>query len=231
METTKILKGRISQFDPLRKFGFIQSEIDERLFFHFSSVIGNTIQVGGCVTFIRIPSKKYLGKFEAVNVTSAFLSADNFFVVDRPSSHLHNELKNLLPSVIKTITCNDQPFIEKELNCKQPVGYTTCVSVNGQDEIVYAKREGRNGLTKFVKNRKPELTCHITVILKKTNDFYTIITAYFGKKSEVETWDQRATPSSFKFWNEHADYLVSEEIDPNTITTICPWITQIKNNQ
>lgn len=231
METNKILQGRIDQFDPIRKFGYIHSETGEMIFFHVSSIKGNTLQVGGCVTFIRIPSIRHLGMFEAVNITTAYLSEDDYFVVDRPYSHLHDGLKELLPNVIKSITCNDLSFIEKELTYKQPVGYTTCVSVNGQDDIIYAKRVGKTGFTKFVRNRKPELTCCITVILKKTNDYYTIITAYFGKKSELEPWDQRATPSSAKFWEEHALIFRSNKINPDTLTSICPWNTPTENNQ
>ena len=223
MENTKILKGRISHFDPIRKFGFIQSVTGGSLFYKSSSVKSKSVQAGDYVTFIQIPSSKHLGEFEAVNVTKAYQSQDNYLIVDRPSSHLHDELENILPSLAKLITCNDRQFLTEQVDYPDFIGYTTCVKVNAQDEIVYAVREGRTGYTKFVKNRKPEQTNCITMVLKKTNDFYTIITAYYGEKAEPEPYDIRATEASIIFWDGHALIYGTEKIDPNTVTTICPW--------
>lgn len=230
MKNNKIEIGEIIEFSTTRKFGSIKSYTGECLFFHLSSVIGNNAQVGGYVTFIKIPSKRIPGKFEAVNVTTAYLSKDGYYVVDRPYSHLHDGIKTILPVVIGSLICQNSSFVEQEVKYDDAIGYTTCVTIYDTDELRYAKREGREGHTKFVLNREPEPTNSITIFLKKTNDFYTIITAYFGRKGEVEPWDCRATDASRKFWEGHALIYGSETIDENSITEECPWDNMLKSN-
>lgn len=217
------LKGQILSINPDRKFGFIETEAGEVLFFYLTRLINCTIEIGNYVTFTKVPSKKFDGKFEAVNITRAYLSLDNYYVVNRPFGHLHEQIVGKLETLVKSINCNGRSFIVDQIDYSYPIGCSICVKVNQEDEVIYAIRKGRKGYTKFVKNRKPESTNSITIVLQKTNDFYTIITAYIGKKAELEPWDERATEGSFKFWEDHALIFGTEEIELISVRTDCPW--------
>lgn len=231
MESKKISKGQIIQFSKDKGFGFIRKEDDgEEIFFHINSVIGKSVEVNNYVTFLCIPSKKRQDKLEAFNVTRAYLSKDNYLVVNRPASHLHDDLETHLSDFISLIECKNREFITEQIDFGYPVGYTNCVEISDTDEIFYAVRNGRKGFSKFVNNRNPELTNSITIVLKKTFDFYTIITAYCGKLSGVEPWDERSTETSIRFWATHALRNGTEKFDSNTITTICPKEYVIPNN-
>jgi len=223
MKTNTILTGQIAHLNPNQGFGFIKSEKEENLFFTLKNALSKNLSLGSYVTFIVIPSKRHEGKNEAVNVTLAFLSKDNHLVVNRPASHLHHSIDDNLAAIIINITCENRPFFSEQLDYEYSVGVSTCLSVDESDEIIYAVRENRKGHTKFVKNRIPEPTNSITVILKKTGDFYTIITAFVGKAAETEPWDERVTNSSLEFWSSHALIWGSERIEPNSEVKDCPW--------
>lgn len=227
MKTNTIETGQISHLNVEKGFGFIKSENEENLFFTLRNVVGNNIFVGCYVTFIVIPSKKIEGKNEAVNVTKAYLSKDNFLVVNRPASHLHQSIDDNLSAIISNITCENQSFFTKQIDYEYSVGLSTCVTVDNSNEIVYAIRENRKGHTKFVKNMMPVPTNSITVILKKTGVFYTIITAFIGEAANTEPWDERATDSSLEFWSNHALIWGTEKIEPNSEVKECPWMKEV----
>jgi hypothetical protein len=192
-------------------------------------VVSKNISLGSYVTYIKIPSKNIEGKNEAVNVTKAYLSKDNYLVVNRPASHLHQSIDENLSKIISNITCVNRAFFSEQLDYEYCIGVSTCVRVDESDEIIYAVRENRKGHTKFVKNRMPEPTNSITIILKKTGDFYTIITAFVGKAADTEPWDERATNSSLEFWSNHALIWGSERIEPNSEAKECPWSKKTLN--
>jgi hypothetical protein len=90
-----------------------------------------------------------------------------------------------------------------------------------EDSIVYAQRVGRDGLTRFVKNRAPEPCSLVMMVLKKAReaDTYVLLTAFIGPRAEPEPWHPTATEASVVFWNNHA--LVwdeGEEVVPGTVS-------------
>ncbi len=145
------------------------------------------------------------------------VTADRFPVVDRYRSHIHEGVKDLLPKAIGQIAVNGRDFLVEEIDFGRVVGETICVATGPGDEIVYAKRPKRFGPTRFVKNRRPEPTTKMVVILKKGDDgLYILITAFFGGKAEPEPWDRHATAASEQFWSSHALVWGSEEVVENT---------------
>lgn len=145
-----------------------------------------------------------------------YLSKDGFLIIVGKNSHLHGEIVNILPDIIGKLECDNRYFISEQIDFPYEIGKTTCVKVDDNDEIIYALRIGRKGYTKFVKNREPEPTNSATIVLKKTNNIYIIITAYIGTQSEVEPWDRHATEKSIEFWNNHALIFGTQEIIPNS---------------
>ncbi len=100
--------------------------------------------------------------------------------------------------------------------------------LEGKGEVVvYARRKlgaKDRGLSRFVKNRQPEPSSEVTVVLKRQGDTFLLLGAFFGGVPEPQPWDKRATACSEEFWNTHAFVWGSEEVDEQEpATTKCPW--------
>ena len=146
-------------------------------------------------------------------------------VVDRFNSHTHKGVMHLLPDALAKISSNGRQFFIEEIDFGRVVGETVCVAIGQGDQIVYAKRPKRFGLSRFVKNRKPEACSAVVIILKKDDieDYYILITAFVGHRPEPEPWDRNVTANSRSFWNSHALIWGSEPTIPGSETTECPW--------
>jgi hypothetical protein len=141
-------------------------------------------------------------------------------VIDRQRSHLHEGVIPILDEVLPKIASQGRAFFSATIDLGRIVGETTCLETNEGDDIIFAQRPGRVGLTRFVKNRQAEATSLVTVILKKIGfQKYLLITAWLGGKAEPEPWDRNATPRSADFWRRHALLWGSEPVLPNTEAT------------
>ncbi len=145
-------------------------------------------------------------------------------VVDRHRSHLHAGVAQYLSEVFGRIDSGKRSFFVSTIDLGRVVGRNSCVQVGEDDEIVFAQREGRKGLSRFVQNREPEPCSVVTVILKKgDNGEYILITAWVGLQAQPEPWDRNATEQSVAFWTKSALVFGSEPIVQGTLTTQCPW--------
>lgn len=148
-------------------------------------------------------------------------------VIIRSTSHIHDnpELETHLIPALQKIESNKQNFIEGEVDFGEIIGKTRCVATSSSDEIVFAMRPKRKGYTRFVKNREPEPTSKLTVILTKdrqTGD-YLVLTTYVGPKAEPEPWDYRATGNAITFWCNHALIYGTEPMVDGTETLEPKW--------
>ncbi len=162
---------------------------------------------------------------------------DGFPVIDRYNSHLkeHREVLTILPEALKKLDTKGRAFIEDEIPFDRIVGKSYCVSTDENDNIVYAQRRGRKGLSRFVLNKEPQDTDKVSVVLKKIRervsqgreirelDAYLLITAWIGERAEVEYYDPRATEKSLAFWDTHALIYDPDQIVPGTETKEKPW--------
>lgn len=147
-------------------------------------------------------------------------------VVDRFRSHLHPSVASLLPEALARVDSQSRQFLVEEVDFCRLVGETICVPTGSGDEIVFALRHGRRGLTRFVKNREPEPCSSVVVILKRddaNSRVYILITTFVGRRPEPEPWDRNATERSVEFWSSHALIWGSESMVPGTETVECPW--------
>ncbi len=110
-----------------------------------------------------------------------------------------------------------------EIDLGQPIGYSDLVATNPDDEIVYAKRVGRQTFTRFTKSHQPVATHTITVWLIHEDSSYTLLSAWFGPKTPPFPGDKWETPESKPFWNNHALVWGKQAIIEGTETTVCPW--------
>lgn len=156
--------------------------------------------------------------------------ASGELVVDREDSHVqsHPTVLPLIREALASVHADGRNEFAEEVDLGRVVGETICVETakdGSDDKIVYARRPPRRGLTRFVKNKRSAPCRHVTVVLKKiTGGGYLLMTAYIGRRSPAEPWDQKwATEESFRFWSTHALMWNKEEIEEGTETTICPW--------
>lgn len=150
---------------------------------------------------------------------------DGWTVFDRHNSHLHPGVQELLPAALGKINTKGRKFLVEEVVFDHIIGETVCVPTGSGDQIVFAQRPKRFGLTRFVVGKPAQPCQSIVVILKRReeNDGYILITAFIGSKPEPEPWDRNATERSVKFWNTHALVWGSEPTIPGTETEVCPW--------
>jgi len=122
---------------------------------------------------------------------------------DRPRSHVHCDL-GLVAEALEYVESHGRDFFVAEVVMGRVVGQSDCVETTDEDVIVYRRRPGRAGPTRYAVGRAPEPSDRVTVILKQVPDGYLIITAWIGGRSEPEPWDRHATPRSETWWARHA---------------------------
>lgn len=145
-------------------------------------------------------------------------------VTDRPNSHLHEGVQKVLSEALSRIESAGRDFFETEVVFDRVIGRAECVETKASDKVVWAVRPRRKGHTRFVMNRESTETCTLTVILKRVQAGFIIITAHFGRLAPHEPWDPYAGPQSRPFWDKHA--LIWNDSTPiveGTLTEVCPW--------
>jgi len=133
------------------------------------------------------------------------VSRDGFPVFDRPTSH-HHVTGELLAAIISRVSLARRDFAKERVTFDQVVGVSECVATTPSDTVVFAQREHRAGLTRFVMHRQPEPCRSAIAIFKRMRDRpgYLLVTAFVGEAAEPEPWDRNATPASRTFWSTHA---------------------------
>lgn len=133
------------------------------------------------------------------------------------------ELLDLLREVLK----NRDVFGERdcfEQDLKRPIGKTNIVETVDSDEIFYAKRLNRDRYTRFVRNREPEITNHITIDLRKNaSGSYDLFTVFLGTMTPPFPFDKNDDIRKIKFWNQHALVFTNQDLVEGTEILDCPW--------
>ncbi|MDO8492120.1 MAG: CRISPR-associated protein Csx3 [bacterium] len=153
--------------------------------------------------------------------------ASGELVVDRKDSHVttHQTVLPLLAETLALLHSEGRESFFGEANLGNVVGENIRVETTDTDEIIFAKRPRRRGLTRFVKNRQPEPCSDVVVLVKRiAGGAYVLITAFIGTRCPAEPWDsQWATEQSVPFWSTHALVWGHEEVIAGTETKECPW--------
>ncbi|MEK7557407.1 MAG: hypothetical protein AAB538_05495 [Patescibacteria group bacterium] len=148
-------------------------------------------------------------------------------VYDQEPSHLHDNVSpELLQEALNQVTLapgNDVQHFTIDMG--RIVGQTRCVETTDADEIVYAQRLGRGGLSRFVKGRKPEDCNTIAIKLRRDpkDDRVYLYTAFVGKPTPSEPYLANGDPTAKQFWDTHALIWGSEPTDEKTIQTQPAW--------
>lgn len=132
------------------------------------------------------------------------------------------ETPNLIDLVVEalpTISVRDEQQVVIERHLGRIVGTTNLIETNDDDEIVYAKRIGRDAYSRFAKNRKP-IPCHsIVVVLRKGDSGYYLWTAMCAKLLPKEAWNEDST-----FNKTHAMAFDENLVQLDTVTESRPSV-------
>lgn len=215
------LTGCVKMMNSPKSFGFIAVEGGDDIYFQYRDLDDAKLIVGDEVLFIVNVkgSRKY-----ASAIRKVYNNSKEVKFVNRVNSHLHNNIQKLLPEVVEKVSDFSDDFDVQEIEFDRVVGKTICVPASEGDDVVYAIRKGRNGHTRFVKDRE-SIDCKIvTIVLKKMSEgTVLIVSCFIGKKAEVEPFDERATKSSIEFWSSHALIWDGEEIIEGSKVIENPW--------
>lgn len=105
------------------------------------------------------------------------------------------------------------------------VGNTDEVMNEPGDQIVFAMRRNRNVYTSFNKSKTPRPCSVVTTVFKKQADgTYELTSAWIGTANSPSfPGELDETPESKPYWLAHSLAWGSQEIQPGTETSICPW--------
>lgn len=135
------------------------------------------------------------------------------------NTELPQHIKNILSGLDPT-----ESSVYEEIKFDRPIGTTDLVVTDDTDDIIYAKRVGREVYTRFTTSRQPVSTNTITIwLVLLPNGDYNLASAWFGTK--VPSWpgDKWEVPESKSFWKTHALVWGKQAIIEGTETTTCPW--------
>jgi len=151
-------------------------------------------------------------------------------LVDLIGSHAATHIKDepsieaLLTEVIpKQVLTGD--YLQYHIDMDREIGVTNCVATDRTDDIVWAKRNGRDGYTVFTKSRQSQPSSLLTVAFEKLDESsYKLVSTWIGEADSPSFPDTpRATPESKPYWSSHALVWGSQAVQPGTETKICPW--------
>ncbi len=150
-------------------------------------------------------------------------------VYDREPSHIHvGVTPDLLAEAMSKVFAEPgEKKVKRTIDFDRIIGVSNCVRTSESDEIVFAQRVHRGGLTRFAKNRKPEPTSCLTLSMRLQPDGqYELGTAYIGSPGHNEYWaaeNAEEFQGAIEFWNQNALCWGYEPVLPGTETTERPW--------
>lgn len=134
------------------------------------------------------------------------------------------QLEKLLIEYLSQQSFTDVEVVQ-EHDAGKIIGKTDLVTTDETDEIVYARRINRETFISFVKNRLPEPTTYFTFVLyADAAGDYELASAWIGRNCPVNPGDAKETPESIPFWTSHALAWGTQQVQAQSVTSICPWI-------
>lgn len=224
----KEVLGKIIKMDKLRGYGYVRSTENGKEYSFKLYAQNGDLNVNDDVIFLM--------NFDRNNIFASAVRkyyTNSYGIKFFPrvnDTHMHVDLEKHFPLIVNHIVDTSEAFLTEVYQSDTPVGQAECVKTCDDDKIIYAIRKGRKGYTRFVINRVPEETNYITIVLKKGELGYVIITIYYGEKSGLEPYDERATEKDIEFWQNHALIYKREDIELGSQTLECPYVVNENNN-
>ncbi len=113
-------------------------------------------------------------------------------------------------------------IIEKKL--ERDIGTTDIISTTDADNIYYAQALKSTIFYRFAKNRFPQKSDTLTLILKKDEQGnFEVYDTWIGRNYPAFPGDQNETNKSKDYWNSHALVHNALSIQTKSITKTCPY--------
>ena len=111
-----------------------------------------------------------------------------------------------------------------EKNMGRAIGNSDVVLTNDNDNIYYALPLKSDVYLRFAKNRRPQTSNILTVILDRDSDGnFEVIDTWIGSMHPVLPGDESATEESNIYWKNHAFTQDAQLIQSKSVTKICPY--------
>lgn len=111
-----------------------------------------------------------------------------------------------------------------EQNMGRNIGTTDIVSTTDDDTIYYARALKSKVYSRFAKNRYPQASKTLTVVIQRDTDGnYEISDTWIGGNHPAFPGDELATPDSESYWKTHALVQDAHVIQSKTLTRTCPY--------
>lgn len=150
--------------------------------------------------------------------------ASGEIVIAPPSARGYSIPTGVLEQALRRIEANVRQIIEAEVLFDRVLGMNSCVVTVAGDEIVFARRVGQHGLTRFVMNRDREPCTSVVLVLGAghAKGMYLIRRAYVGILQQPEPWISSASKTSRLFWDNHAIVWGAEPVVSGSETKSLP---------
>lgn len=104
------------------------------------------------------------------------------------------------------------------------IGTTDVVSTTDKDTIYYAQPLKSNVFSRFAKNRYPQISSMLTVVVERDTDGnYEVNDTWIGSTHPAFPGDKRETSESKKYWQTHALVQDAQVIQSKSLTRMCPY--------
>lgn len=112
--------------------------------------------------------------------------------------------------------------IEQDMG--REIGTTDVVSTSDKDTIYYAQPLKSDVYSRFAKNRYPQTSNILTVIVERDTDGnYEVRDTWIGGNRPAFPGDKHETATSKKYWQTHALVQDAQTIQSKSVTKACPY--------
>jgi len=114
--------------------------------------------------------------------------------------------------------------MEVEIDMGRVIGSTDIVETSEKDNIYYAQPVKNANYSRFVKNRPPQPSRKLTIIVQKDDiGNYEVTDTWIGPCSPPFPGHENATDESRPYWENHALVQDAQIIQSRSITKVCPY--------
>lgn len=130
---------------------------------------------------------------------------------------------NLLREAVEDLEIKGNVY-EVEHDMGRVIGQSYIVKTTDTDSIYYAQPYKNPTFSRYVKNRSPDPSTKLTILLAKDSDGeYEIQDTWIGPYSPPFPGDENTTARSRSYWQTHALVVDLQTVQAKTITKVCPY--------
>ncbi len=147
-------------------------------------------------------------------------------LISSPAGHYLSRrpyILDLIKELLSTkVLRNRRIIFEQDMG--RAIGTTDIVPTSDKDTIYYAQALKSEVFSRFAKNRYPQASTTLTVIVERdTKGCYEVRDTWIGANHPAFPGDEHETAESKTYWQTHALVQDSLAIQSKSITKVCPY--------